>query len=155
MDNYFGYVGGNMLAFETSKSLVRLSQNMETFFKSFDPKLEREVFSLKFKILLCIQEKKQVSPTQLVDSLLLAKSNVAKFCRELENENKICPMPDENDKRGIYYSLTKGGEKYIYSCLANIEEVIVKKLNTQKIDALLQSVEKLNQILDNSKGELN
>ena len=144
-----------MLPFETSKSLVRLSQNLQTFFKNFDSKLEREVFSLKFKILLCIQENKQISPTKLVENLLLAKSNVAKFCRELEEENKICSLGDESDRRVVYYSLTKSGEKYIYSCLADVEEILGRSLNSQDMARLLQAVDVFNQILDISKGVKN
>lgn len=142
-----------MLPFETSKSFVRLTQNIQMFFKNFDSKLEREVFSLKFKILLCILESKQISPTKLVETLGLAKSNVAKFCKELEDENKICSVGDENDRRGKYYSLTKGGEKYVYSCLTSLEKAL-GKVSESDLNEAISAVDFLNKILS-SKGEQN
>ena len=142
-----------MLPFDTSKSFVKLTQNIQMFFKNFDSKLEREVFSLKFRILLCILENKQISPTKLVETLGLAKSNVAKFCKELEDENKIYSQGDDFDRRGKYYSLTKSGEKYVYSCLASLEKAL-GILDEKDIERLLLAVGVINEILT-SKGEEN
>lgn len=142
-----------MLPFELSKNVVKLTQNIQLFFKNFDSELEKEVFSLKFRILLCILEGKQVSPTKLVETLDLAKSNVAKFCKELETENKICSQGDETDRRGKYYLLTKGGEKYVYSCLTSVEKVLAN-VEEKKLDEVSAAIDVLNKILS-LKGEKN
>ncbi len=139
--------------FDTSKSVVKLTQNIQIFFKNFDSKLERDVFSLKFRILLCILENKQISPTKLVENLGIAKSNVAKFCKELEAENKIFWQSDENDHRGKYYSLTKSGEKYVYSCLTSLEKAL-GNLAEKDLEKLIVAVGIINGILS-PKGEEN
>ncbi len=142
-----------MLPFDTSKSFVKLTQNIQIFFKNFDPKLERDVFSLKFRILLCILENKQISPTRLVEILGIAKSNVAKFCKELEDENKIFWQSDEFDRRGKYYSLTKSGEKYVYSCLTSLGKALAN-LGEKDLEKMIVAVGVINEILT-SKGEEN
>lgn len=142
-----------MLPFELSKNVVKLTQNIQLFFKNFDSELEKEVFSLKFRILLCILEGKQVSPTKLVETLDLAKSNVAKFCKELEEENKICSQVDETDRRGKYYLLTKGGEKYVYSCLTSVEKALAN-VEEKELEEVSAAIDVLNKILS-LKGEKN
>jgi DNA-binding MarR family transcriptional regulator len=102
---------------------------------------------------LCILENKQISPTRLVEILGIAKSNVAKFCKELEDENKIFWQSDEFDRRGKYYSLTKSGEKYVYSCLTSLEKALAN-LGEKDLEKMIVAVGVINEILT-SKGEEN
>ena len=67
----------------------------------------KQIFSVKFKILFLIYNYGQVSPSVLVEDLNMAKSNVALFCKQLLADQFIIGTPDKFDHRIVYYSLTK------------------------------------------------
>lgn len=73
----------------------------------------KQIFSVKFKILFLIYNYGQVSPSVLVSELNMAKSNVALFCKQLLAEQFIVGSVDKFDHRIVYYSLTKKGQKQV------------------------------------------
>ena len=82
----------------------------------------------------------------LIDSLCLAKSNVAILCNQLLKENMIEKTKDEFDNRGIFYSITEKGRKYLDEQLDkmtfNFSRQLDYKKNMKTIEKLINELKK-------------
>jgi DNA-binding MarR family transcriptional regulator len=144
---------------ESCISALSFQQNIENMCKNNSKNLGKEIFSLKFRVLIEIFTYKKVSPTEIKNELVLAKSNVAKFCKMLVDEGKIESIPDKKDHRAIFYSLTKKGEKYIENCLSEFSKIVeqtfgenvAKKIETEinKIDDIFKTKRELKNVKNN------
>lgn len=108
---------------EDSKGLYALMLNLKKLCEDTgNDNFNKEIFSVKFKILFLIYKYGQVSPSVLVEDLNMAKSNVALFCKQLLADQTIIGSPDRFDHRIVYYSLTKKGQKQVESNLNYLQE---------------------------------
>ena len=134
--------------FKLAREFILLSMNLQNFCENTNDKnLNKNLFSIKFKILMFIQEYGKVSPSILVNNLNIAKSNIAIFCKQLLNEKYIYCEKDEFDHRIIYYCLTSKGENYI----TNFESLLEGHINLnfedkQKIE-LIKATKEINNYL--------
>ena len=71
--------------------------------------------AVKDKVLYLIGASGSLSPSFLTQKLHIAKSNIAKLCKQLIMEKLIYSRQDIKDKRIIFYSLTDIGEQYMYN----------------------------------------
>lgn len=101
------------------------------------------------RVLFLIGEFGSISPSNLIEKLYIAKSNLTPICKQLLIEELIEVKQDVADKRIIYYSLTKKGEARLNARLETIGKS-VSLCCPQDIDELNNSLETINQIL--SKG---
>jgi len=134
-------------------SIINFQQNIQKMCKNKAKTLGKEVFSLKFKILLLIFTTKSISPTKIKDELFLAKSNVAMFCKSLLKEGKIEFVDDKKDHRAISYNLTKTGEKYVVSRLKDFSQLFEEKFNASTILKIEKNINSLSESLSVKKGE--
>lgn len=74
-------------------------------------------FAVKDKVLYLIGANGSLSPSFLIKKLHIAKSNIAKLCKQLIMEKLIYSRQDIKDKRIVFYSLTDIGEQYMYKKL--------------------------------------
>ena len=127
--------------------LYNFALNFESFCEKTEGNgLNKEIFSVKFKILFFIYKYRQTSPSNLVDFLNMAKSNVALFCKQLLQEQLIVSRIDELDHRLIYYCLTKKGEKYIEKQFMEVDNYFKKCFNKNEIKDMHNSIKKVNKI---------
>lgn len=107
---------------EDSKNIYSLILSLNKICENTqDEVFNKQIFSVKFKILFLIYSYGQVSPSVLVEDLNMAKSNVALFCKQLLAEQLILGTPDKFDHRIVYYSLTKKGQKQVESNLSCLQ----------------------------------
>lgn len=140
---------------ETYINLINFQQKLQNLCKNEERNLAKEIFSLKFKILLLLFSQKEVSPTTIKNEFLLAKSNVTKFCKMLLNERKIAFHEDKKDRRAIYYSLTKSGEKHVINSLAKFSQVLNSYFSPFTLTKIEKSLTNLCVSLNEKKGEYN
>lgn len=132
-----------------SQELLSLAINLQNFCQaSNNRELNKEIFSIKFKILFLIKKFGKISPKVLSKKLNMAKSNVALFSKQLLNENLIISTADEIDRRVIYYCLTSQGEKYVGSFLNLLDKHICQNFEDNKLNNILQNINILNQLFN-------
>ena len=122
---------------EDSKNLYSLILNLKKICENTDnSEFNKQIFSVKFKILFLIYSYGQVSPSVLVEELNMAKSNVALFCKQLLAEQFILGTADKFDHRIVYYSLTKKGQKQVetnLNCLQTHLECCFSQIGLKNI----------------------
>lgn len=132
-----------------SQDLLSLAINLQNICQSSNSKqLNKEVFSIKFKILFLIKNYGKVSPKVLCKKLNMAKSNIALFSKQLLNENLILSMADDVDHRVIYYCLTSQGEKYVCNFLNLLDKHISQTFENNKLNDIMRNIINLNRQLD-------
>lgn len=96
-------------------------------------KLE-EYFQLKYSLclnesmLLCSLKSKKLSSTELSEALGLTPSNTSKIIKSIEDKKLIRRIIGKEDKRHMYFTLTKLGEAKL-SFLQNEEKKMIDFLN--------------------------
>lgn len=134
---------------ESCVKLLSLQQNLERILFFEQKAFGKEIFSLKFKILLLIFTHKSISPSQIKYEMSIAKSNVAMFCKTLIKEEKIEYIEDKKDRRAIRYNLTKSGEQYVKSRLYEFSKIFE---NTFGATELVKIEKGANILSENLKG---
>lgn len=138
---------------ESCINIINFQQSVQNLCKSKAKTLEKEIFSLKFKILLLIFTAKNISPTKIKDELFLAKSNVAMFCKNLVNDRKVEFLEDKKDHRAISYNLTKSGEKYVASRLKEFSKIFEEQYTASSLMKIEKNINNLCESLKVKKGE--
>ncbi|MBQ0017471.1 MAG: winged helix-turn-helix transcriptional regulator, partial [Clostridiales bacterium] len=107
------------------------------------------LISSKFKVLLEIDKKQKLSPSELVEKVGLAKSNIALLCKSMVKENLISMERDKLDSRIVLYSLTEHGKCELQDTVdkmaCNFNRALEYKNGFKEIDELLT---KLKDIID-------
>ena len=138
----------------SAKSLLRLAIDLQNFCESTDSKdLNKNILSIKFKILFLIQEYGKVSPSTLVEELKIAKSNIALFCKQLLIKQYIVSKPDEFDHRIIYYCLTKKGDKYVCSFLNLLNKHICQTFEENKLKTIDKNIKSINETFSKNRSK--
>lgn len=106
----------------------------------------KEIFSVKFKILFLIFKHKKLSPSQIVEFLSMAKSNVALFCKQLINEQFIISANDQLDHRILYYCLTKKGERFVEKQLNIMHCSLKQTFTATQVKDMHNFIKKVNKI---------
>lgn len=99
-------------------------------------------FAVKDKVLYLIGANDSLSPSFLTQKLHIAKSNIAKLCKQLILEKLIYARQDIKDKRIVLYSLTDIGEIYMQKKLQSTQAFIEKlseedKTNIKNVNIIL------------------
>lgn len=140
--------------FTSAKNILKLAIDLQNLCESTDNKeINKNILSIKFKILLLIQEFGRVSPSTLVEELKIAKSNIALFCKQLLIEQFIVSKQDEFDHRIIYYCLTKKGEKYVCSFLNLLNKHICQTFEENKLKTLDKNVKVISNIFSKNRSK--
>lgn len=130
---------------DLAKELLLLVMNLQKLCENTESKeFNKNVFSVKFKILLFVKEYGNISPSTLVSNLNIAKSNIAIFCKNLLSEGLIKSKHDEFDHRIIYYCLTPKGEKYVSSFVDLLDKHICLKLDEKQQKSMQKNIKAIN-----------
>lgn len=134
--------------FEDSQNLYGLVLNLQNFCEgSNDKKFNKEIFSVKFKILYLVFSYNQISPSMLVNTLQMAKSNVALFCKQLVEEQYLVTKQDGFDHRVIYYCLTKKGQKHVLDYLEKLQDMMQNAFSQTGLKNISRSARSILQYL--------
>ncbi len=128
-----------------AEELLLLTMNLQNFCENTNDKnFNKNVFSIKFKILLLIKEYGNISPSTLVSSLNIAKSNIAIFCKMLLQEKLIESKHDEFDRRIIYYCLTSKGKEYVSNFVSLLDRHISNKMEEKQQKTMQKNLKAIN-----------
>ena len=134
--------------FEDSQIIYGAALNLQNFCESSaDKKFNKEIFSVKFKILYLVFSYNQISPSTLVNSLNMAKSNIALFCKQLIKEQFIITKQDQFDHRVIYYCLTKKGQKHVLENLEKLDKMMQNSFSQTGLKNISRSAKTISQYL--------
>src|SRR5574344_1868895 len=111
------------------KNIIDLCTKLQNLCEGFDVKNKTILISSKLKALLYINEKEKISPSELIDKLGLAKSNIALLCNSMCKEELIKKEKDTLDTRIIFYSLTLKGKEYLKKSIDIMTENFVRQLS--------------------------
>ncbi len=132
---------------EIFSNLFALNNKILNLLQNADKKSVKEFFSLQNKILFAIYANKSISPSSLVRELGIAKSNIAKFCKNLYDKSYIVDKVDKSDHRIIYYNLTPKGEKYIETLCEKLYKILSKNYEQGDLDKIQLNLETALKIL--------
>ena len=124
--------------FEDVKLLACLVGRLELLLEGFDESNKNALVSSRFKILLQLSFAEKLTPSQIKQSVGLAKSNVAILCNKLLEDGLIQKIRDSFDNRAIFYSITEMGKTELNEILKqmnkNIKGELAYKNNFEKIN---------------------
>ena len=129
--------------------LVELNILLTTTCEGFDiiKKNKNNIVDSKLKLLYLIKDKPE-SPSNLIEKIGLAKSNLTILCNNMIKEGLLKKTNDTLDRRIIFYSLTPKGRKMLEdetnSIKEHFEKVLAYKNNMREIR---ETIEKLNKLL--------
>ena len=105
--------------------------------------------TMRTKVLFVLSKNKQCPPSILIESLGIAKSNLALLCKSMCEEGVIVADKGNNDKRNIYYSLTAKGERELnefYVLMSGEVDVALNeremKMMEKKFDEIIEFLNK-------------
>ena len=121
--------------------IIVLRLELEKISDGFDAEdaNKKSNLTLKMKTLFLLSIHKELTPTKLIESLGLAKSNLTILCRSLLEEGLVTVRKSESDKRTITYILTNKGEKQLKNYLNQIK---IDNINLFKSEKGVKSLEK-------------
>lgn len=103
----------------------------------------KEKFDIKHKVLHLISKKEKTTPTDLIDVLNMARSNLAIICNNLVKNGLITKNKEPLNKKEIYYTITEKGKKELQVKFEKVEENFKKLRNKNKITKLCKELSKL------------
>lgn len=123
-----------------------LSEKLLSLIISFENLLEggnKEKFDIKHKVLYLLKHKQTATPSYLIETLGIARSNLAIICNNLAKQGAILKTKDATNKKEIFYSLTDLGNQILNEKLENAETRLTKIRNKTKIIKLSKELSKL------------
>lgn len=110
---------------------------------------KKTTLTMRTKVLFVLSKNKQCPPSVLIETLGIAKSNLALLCKSMCEEGVIIADKGNNDKRNIYYSLTDKGERELnefYVLMSGEVDVALNeremKMIEKKFDEIIEFLNK-------------
>lgn len=122
-----------------SEDLLSIVINLEYLLEG----QSKEKFDIKHKVLHLISKKEKTTPTELIDMLNMARSNLAIICNSLVKADLITKNKEPLNKKEIYYTVTEKGKEELKDKFEKVEENLKKLRNKNKITKLCKELSKL------------
>ncbi len=106
------------------------------------------LLSSRIKVLYCLSIK-DMMPGELIDTLGIAKSNLANLSKSMISEGVIDSYKSAGNYRNIFYRITEKGYNELSAYKLSLQKVFGEKYK-EKLDDLLVHIDKILEIL---KGE--
>lgn len=132
---------------ENYLDFFELSRELEGVIKCKDEKMYKEIFSARFRVLVFLHKVGSATATELVNRLMMQKSNVASMCKELKKKNLILCKDFERDRRVVYYSLSKAGERRVLDIVESYKKVLEEAFGKENAYAISQHFAQINKII--------
>ncbi len=91
----------------------------------------KKTLNLKSKFLFCIKDKPS-TPSQLMNRLVIGKTNLAIMAKQLLAEGLIERTVTSADRRNVSYTITDKGKQHVDAVMQRIEELFSKILTDEK-----------------------
>ncbi len=111
-----------------------------------------ELNQSQFAVLNEIVRNPGLNQTEIMDKLMLEKSNLSKIVKKLNRNKLIKVMTPKNDKRSTIPLVTEKGEKLWEECVENLNQLKMKfasDLDDEKRDRILDSTRVLRELVEN------
>ncbi|MFH1194747.1 MAG: MarR family transcriptional regulator [bacterium] len=121
--------------------LARICSQKEQHFASMF-----NITPAEFRCLRLFTFKKQISIKEILQELVLTPGRITHILTSLEEKNFVTRSMDPTDKRNIIVELTPRSEpfiKNIYESHINIHQEILEKIDVDKRDFILTSIQDL------------
>lgn len=109
---------------------LRLATRKATMYESNDGN-KKSTLDLKSKVIFLLRNK-DLSPTELTSSLLMAKSNLTILTSSMIDEGLIKKTKKKTDGREIIYSITDKGKQYLEKRLDYIDGMFSKIIESDE-----------------------
>lgn len=126
------------------------SRELEGVIKCKDEKLYKEIFSSRFRVLVFLHKVGSATATELVNRLMIQKSNIASMCKELKKKNLIICKTFERDRRIVYYSLSKAGERKVLDIVEGYKQALEGAFGKENAHAISEHFELINKIVNDN-----
>lgn len=133
---------------ENIREIVKLACRLTDLCEGFDDCNKSIVMCTKFRVLLAIDDKQKISPSELKMKVAIAKSNLAILCKKLIESEEIEKIKDCFDSRCVFYKLTEKGKKWLNDALIKMGENFNRELGYKdNLECVDKTVAKLNELL--------
>ncbi len=106
---------------------------------------KKTTLTMRTKVLFVLSKNSQCPPSVLIETLGIAKSNLALLCKSMCEEGVIVADKGSNDKRNIYYSLTAKGERELNEFYVGMSSEVDVALNEREMKTMEK---KFDEIID-------
>ena len=109
---------------------------------------KKTTLTMRTKILFVLNKNEKCAPSVLIETLGIAKSNLALICKSMCEDGVIVASKGDGDKRNIYYSITNKGERELnefYVLLSNETATLNEretKLMEKRFDEIIEKKKK-------------
>lgn len=81
---------------------------------------------------------------------MMQKSNVASMCKELKAKNLILCKDYERDRRVVYYSLSKAGERKVLEIVESYKKILEDAFGKENAHAISEHFAQINNVVNES-----
>lgn len=118
---------------------------------SLDEANKKNMLSMDKKVLFMLSSNKDCAPSVLIETLGVAKSNLALLCKSMVNEGTISVSKSETDKRNVFYNITELGKTKLNEFYLNLEKETTKGLTEKEQKLAEKKLEELIEIFNKRK----
>ncbi len=97
---------------------------------------KKSVLTMDKKVLFVLSKNKNCTPSVLIETLGVAKSNLALLCKSLIKEGLITQSKGDLDKRSIFYNITEKGKNKLNEFCLSLENDTLKNVSKQELSKL-------------------
>lgn len=135
---------------ENYLDFFEFTRELEGVIKCKNEKLYKEIFSARFRVLVFLHKVGNATATELVNRLMMQKSNVASMCKELKAKNLILCKDYDRDRRVVYYSLSKSGERKVLETVENYKKILEDAFGKENARAISEHFAQINNVVNES-----
>ena len=103
---------------------------------------------MRTKVLFVLSKNPQCPPSVLIETLGIAKSNLALLCKSMCEEGVIVADKGSNDKRNIYYSITAKGERELNEFYVGMSGEVDVALNEREMKMMEKKFDEIIEFLN-------
>lgn len=112
---------------------------------------KKSMLTMDKKILFVLSKNKNCTPITLIETLGIAKSNLALLCKSMIKDGLITQSKGETDKRNIFYNITEKGSAKLNELISSMQNDILKNVNGVTQKQLENNIDEIIKFLNNTK----
>ena len=98
---------------------------------------KQSMLTMDKKVLFVLSKNADCPPSKLIETLGIAKSNLALLCKSMVDNGQISVSKSDLDKRNVFYNITKKGQEELnqfYCSMANEASLNLNKREQNMIE---------------------
>lgn len=135
------------------KNMVELRIKLSCLCDGFNSEQsnKKRMLTMDKKVLAVLDETKNCAPNVLIETLGIAKSNLALLCKSMIKDGLITQTKTDGDKRHIFYNITEEGRVKLKEFYFNLESDALKNVDANNLNKLESNVQEIINFLNNIK----